>query len=87
MYDKVRCATSYDSVLQGTTMYDKVRLCITRYDSSLQRLILYYECFLDAQSVNTEVSGIKVKKTEQPVAARLSQVLWLVEDLEQEFKH
>ena len=43
--------------------------------------------FPGAQPVNTEVSGVKIKKAEQPVTARLSQVLWLVKDLEQDFRH
>ena len=43
--------------------------------------------FPSALPVRTEVSGIKVKKAEQPVTARLSQVLWLVADLEKEFRY
>ena len=43
--------------------------------------------FPSALPVSTEVSGIKVKKAEQPVTARLSQVLWLVADLEKEFRY
>jgi hypothetical protein len=42
--------------------------------------------FPGAQPVSTEVSGVKIKKAEQLVTTRLSQVLWLVADLEKEFR-
>ena len=35
--------TRYDSVLQSTTLYYKVRLCTTKYDSVLQSTTLYYK--------------------------------------------
>ena len=43
--------------------------------------------FPGTQPVNTEVPDVKIKKAEQPVRTRLSQVLWLVADLEKEFRH
>ena len=36
--------------------------------------------------VQTEVVGVKVGRAKQPLVARLSQVLWLVSDLDAEFK-
>jgi hypothetical protein len=36
--------------------------------------------------VETEAVGVKVGRAKQPLAARLSQVLWLVRDLDAEFK-
>lgn len=37
--------------------------------------------------VSTEAPGVKIMKAEQPLKTRLSQVLWLVADLEKEFRH
>ena len=36
-------------------------------------------------SVSTQVAGIKIKRAEDPIASRLSQILWLLDDLEAEF--
>ena len=37
-------------------------------------------------AVDTEVVGVRISRAEQPLKARLSQVLWLVSDLDAEFK-
>ena len=40
---------------------------------------------LGTDAVPTEVVGIKIKRAKDPITSRLSQVLWLFDDLEAEF--
>lgn len=40
---------------------------------------------LGEAEVSTEVAGVKIKRAECPITSRLSQVLWLLDDLEVEF--
>ena len=41
---------------------------------------------LGGEWVDTQIEGVQVRRAQQPVASRLSQVLFLVPDLEREFR-